>query len=375
MTAERKLFEALITAALLAGCSADTPGADSPDAPAADRPWAAGPAVQPVLEATSGDDAVLSYVWDLATDSRGHVYVVDFREPGIVELNRDLGYERTIGREGEGPGEFGRAATAQILVGDSLIVWDSQLQRLTLFPPGESEAASVHSLGTQERSGTTWRLAGGSYLARSSTAYMADGSDQGSTRTEVLRHVREEEGRVVDEVIFSYPAAESLVLRAEGAVSVAEHPFGRSSFVGLLADGRIAHASSDALEVRTVDLAGDVQTAFSYPTADMPVSRRDLAAAADGLGRNMARVLREGAPYSWPSLTGLVVDDEGRIWIGLRDAGLTKWEWAAFLVDGTHQLSVELPAEFEVHAVRGGRMIGVEQDELDVPRIRAYRLP
>lgn len=179
----------------------------------------------------------------------------------------------------------------------------------------------------------------------------------------------------MDEVIFSYPAAENLVLRAEGAVSVAGHPFGRSSFVGLLADGRIAHASSDALEVRTVDLTGDVQTAFSYPTSNMPVSRRDLAAAADGLSRDMARLLREGAPYFWPSLTGLVVDDEGRIWIGLRDAGLTKWEWAAFLVDGTHQFSVELPAEFEVHAVRGGRIVGVEQDELDVPRIRAYRLP
>ena len=375
MNAERKLFKALITATLLAGCSADTPGADPIDAPSADRSWATGPPVQPVLEATSGDDAILSYVWDLAMDSRGHVYVVDFQEPGIIELNHDLGYERTIGREGEGPGEFGRAATVQILDGDSLIVWDSELQRLTLFPPGGSEAASVHSLGTQERSGTTWRLPGGAYLARSSTAYMADGSDQGSTRTEVLRHIREEEGRVVDEVIFSYPAAESLVLRAEGAVSVAGHPFGRSSFVGLLADGRIAHAGSDALEVRAIDLAGDIQTAFSHPTTYMPVSRRDLAAAADGLGRDLARLLREGAPYVWPSLTGLVVDDEGRIWIGLRDADLTKWEWAAFLVDGTHRLSVELPAGFEVYAVGGGRMIGVEQDELDVPQIRAYRLP
>lgn len=375
MTTERRLFEALITATLLGGCSADTPGADSSDALAVDRPWAAGAPVRPVLEATSGDDATLSYVWDLAMDSRGHVYVVDFQEPGIIELNHDLGYERTIGREGEGPGEFGRAATVQILEGDSLIVWDSQLQRLTFFPPGGSEAASVHALGTQERSGTTWRLAAGAYLARSSTAYMADGSDQGSTRSEVLRHVREEEGRVVDEVIFSYPAAERLVLRVEGAVSVAGHPFGRSSFVGLLADGRIAHASSDALEVKTIDLTGDVQTAFSYPTTYMPVSRRDLAAAADGLSGDLARLLREGAPYSWPSLTGLVVDDEGRIWIGLRDADLTKWEWAAFHVDGTHQFSVEFPAGFEVHAVRGGRIIGVEQGDLGVPRILAYQLP
>ena len=376
MNTGRKLAAALVTATLAAACSTDSPEAAVTPDPSADRPWAASPPVVPVLEATTGDDALLSYIWDLGMDSRGHIYVVDFQEPGVIELNADLGYERTIGREGEGPGEFGRTATVQLLPGDSVLVWDSQLQRLTLFPPGSGDVLSVHSLGTQEGSGTTWKLPGSAgYLALSSTAYQADGSDQGETRTAVLRLVREEEGRVVDEVIFSYPAAEMLVLREEGAVSVSGHPFGRQSFVDILGDGRIVYASSDALEVKIIDLTGEVQTAFSYPTTYLAVSRRDLAAAAEELGRDLGRALREGAPYVWPSLTGLVVDDQSRIWVGIRDVDLSKWEWAAFLSDGTHQLSVELPAEFEVYAIGGGRIIGVEQGELDIPRIRAYRLP
>ncbi len=376
MNTERKLAAAFITATLAAACSTDSPEPTVAAGQSPERPWATSPPVEAVVEATTGDDAILSYVWDLGMDSRGHVYVVDFQEPGVIELNADLGYVRTIGREGEGPGEFKRAASVQFLPGDSVLVWDSQLQRLTVFPPGSGEAFSVHSLGTQEGSGTTWKLPGSAgYLALSSTAYRADGSDQGETRTAVLRHVREEDGRVVDDVIFSYPAAEMLVLRAEGAVSVSGHPFGRQTFVGILGDGRIVHASSDALEVKVIDLTGDVQTAFSYPTTYLAVSRRDLAAAADGLGRDFGRALREGAPYVWPSLTGLVVDDQDRVWIGIRDVDRSRWEWAAFLPDGTHQLSVELPAEFEVYAIGSGRMIGVEQGELDIPRIRAYRLP
>ena len=123
----------------------------------------------------------------------------------------------------------------QVLSGDSLLVWDYQPQRITVFPPGNDEATYVHSLGTQELSSQTRRLAGSTgYLAQSSTAYMADGTDEGETRIAVLRHVREEGGRVVDEVVYQYPAGESLVLRGEGTVSVSGHPFGRGSFTEIL---------------------------------------------------------------------------------------------------------------------------------------------
>ena len=382
------LVSAAVVAALAAGCGPDAPASRAAADPAqdaaasrgsaadADRPWATSSPTEAALEATSGDDVFLSYVWDLAMDSRGRVYVVDGSEPGIIVLKADLTHERTIGRDGEGPGEFGRAAAVQVLPGDTLLVWDVDLQRLTAFAPESEEAASVHSPGAQQGISRIWRLPGDvGYLARSSTMYRADGSDQDSTRTEVLRHVREVEGRVADDVLYSYPAPERLVLRSEGRVSVAGHPFGRGSHVGLLGDGRIVHAKSDALEARTIDLTGEVRIAFSHPTTYLPVSRQDLSEAADNMSAALGRVLREGAPYVWPSLTGLVVDDAGRIWIGLRLADLTMWEWAAFLPDGTHQLSVELPAGVAVRAIGGGRMIAVARDDLGTPSIVAYRLP
>ena len=357
-------------------CAPDAPAPSSAASDRAQRPWAASSPIEGTLEATSGDDAPLSYVWDVAMDSRGRVYVVDGSEPGVIVLNADLAHERTIGREGEGPGEFARTATVQLLPGDTVLVWDAGLRRLTAFAPGSVEAASVHSPGTPRLISRFWRLPGNvGHLALSVTPFMADGSDQESTRTEELRHVREVGGRVVDEVLFSYPAAQSLVVRSEGAVSVAGHPFGRRSHVGILGDGRILHTSSDALEVKAIDLTGEVRTVFSHPTTYLPVSRQDIAAAADKLGGAFARVLHEGEPYVWPSLTGLVVDDEDRVWIGIRGADLSKWEWAAFLPDGTHQLSVELPASVEVYAIGGDRVIGVTQDEMDIPRIVAYRLP
>lgn len=366
----------VIAVALSAACSADTGQPDAAADTAMPRPWATAAAGTATLEATSSDDVFLSYVWDVATDSQGNVYVIDGGEAAVIALNPDLTHNRLIGREGEGPGEFGRPARVQILPGDSVLVWDSQLQRITVFPAAGDEPAYVQPLATQERAISVWRLAGSAgHIARSSTTYMADGSDEGSTRTTVLRHVHEADGRVADQVLFDYPAGEALVHRGEGFVSVAGHPFARESFVGILGGDRVVHTPSDDLEVRILDLGGQVETALSYETTPIPVTRRELNAAADGLSDAFGELLRDGAPYVWPALTGMVVDDRDRIWLGIRKVDRSTVEWAAFAADGTHQVSVDLPVDIDLYAIRGDRMVGVARDELDVARVRVYRLP
>ena len=70
-----------------------------------------------------GGHVFLSYVQDVVADSEGRVYVIDSQEAGVIALNADLSHDRTIGREGEGPGEFTRPGSMQVLSGDSLLVW------------------------------------------------------------------------------------------------------------------------------------------------------------------------------------------------------------------------------------------------------------
>lgn len=367
---------ALATAATLAAaCSGDTgPAGEAASAPE-NRPWATAPPGEAALEATSGDDVFLSYVWALATDSRGRVFVIDGQESAVIALDADLTYHRMIGREGEGPGEFQRPARVQVLAADSVLVWDSNLQRVTVFPPDGDEPAYAYSPGDHIRMGQVRRLSDSpGYLSISSTAYMADGSDQGDTRAQVLRHVREESGELLVDDIVGYPADDALVLRGEGYVSLAGHPFARRSYVEVLAGDRIAHVSSDELALRVFDLDGQVLSAFSYETTTIAVTRAELDAAADRLSAEFGRLLREGAPYVWPTITGLVADDEDRIWLGIRGNDRSQVEWAAFRPDGSHALSILLPAEVEVYAVRDGRMIGVAADEMEVSRVEAYRL-
>src|SRR5690606_12398504 len=92
------------------------------------------------LVASSGEDAPFSAVTGLDVDSEGRIYVADWLLPDVVVLGPDGRHVRSIGRRGSGPGEFQRVSSVQVLPGDSVLVFDRGLRRVTVFPPSGGEA-------------------------------------------------------------------------------------------------------------------------------------------------------------------------------------------------------------------------------------------
>ena len=207
---------------------------------------------------------------------------------------------------------------------------------------------------------------------------MASGSDAGQVRIDILRHLHGEDHGKVDS-LFSFPSGDVLVERMRdskaSAVNVARHPFGGRSFVRILDSSTVVYANSLALEAMAIGVEGGVGRLFSHETLPIDVTRAELRSTTDRYSRAFAGMLREGAPYTWPPLVGMVVDDRKRVWLGIRKPDRTNVEWAAFASDGTHVVSVNLPAQLMLYAVRGNRLIGAMPDETDVPQFRAYGLP
>jgi len=375
------LTSGLLATAALIGCAGDAPEAGlGRDAPAATgpRPWAASDSWWEVtLEAASAPDLYLTSVYDLDVDSRGRVFLVDWPAGGITVLTPDLAYLQTVGREGEGPGEF-VTKEVQILPGDTLLVYDSSLGRITLFDPVNLELLATRPPPNRERDVVShlWSVPEpGRYFALDRAPYIAgegEAADQG--RTQVILAFDESADAIADTLAI-VADSERLVARREGYLSVGGHPFGRESLVRLFGENRIAHATSGALDVTVLDFGGATAHTFSYPTTPIPVTAAELRAASEDMNEPLADVLRSGAPYTWPALVGLVTDDEERIWAGIRAPGESAvWEWAAFGLDGTHAGSILLPAGHLLQDVRDDRLYVLSHDEMDVPSIQAYRL-
>ena len=376
-----RLVIGLLATTALAACAGDSPdGGPTGDAVAVTgpRPWATSESWWHVTpEAVSASDLYLASIADVDVDSRGRVFLVDRLQGGITVLTPELELVTTVGREGEGPGEF-EFRQVQILPGDTLLVYDFGLGRITLFDPENLELIATMPPPNIERGIVTnlWKLPGqGRYFAVDRLSYVAgegEAADQG--RMEVLL-VFDESAEVIADTLATVPDSERLVVRREGFLTVGNHPFGRESLVRILGDDRIVYANSAALAVTVLDFEGTTVHSFSYPIPPIPVTSSELQGEVEEMREPLADVLRSGAPYTWPALTGLVTDDEERIWIGIRGPGAsTEWEWAAFAPDGTHAGSIALPAGHLLQAVRANRVYVLSHDDFDVPSLQAYRL-
>lgn len=97
--------------------------------------WAAGQPATLVEEIRfQGEDGTPSELGeprDLAVDALGRIYVVDGKPAAIKVFSPDGHFIRTIGRDGEGPGEFRVAFIA--IKGEHLVIQDPRVSRVSVF--------------------------------------------------------------------------------------------------------------------------------------------------------------------------------------------------------------------------------------------------
>ena len=340
------------------------------------RPWASDDSWTDVqLEAVSDANTHFASIIALAVGRHGAVYVADWGHPGVLVLDSLLAPLTTIGREGEGPGEFVFRTNLQTLPGDSLLVFDSRMKRVTVFPEGRHDSNRMTVVPTYVSN--LWRLGGSTkkHLALSLYLFSANEGPEADEEGNNVYSILDESAQAMEfDSILVVPSIDALVVRESGGIAVGEHPFGREGIVRVLPSGGFAYVNTGALSVTVVDVDENQTTSFSYPTVSTPVSSEHV----ESFTREQpffAKALQERAPYTWPPVVGLAVDDRDRIWVGLRgQPGDENWEWAAFTRDGRHVGSVRLPSGFRVQVATSDKLLGVASDELDVPQLRVYRV-
>ncbi len=309
----------------------------------------------------------------------GGALVGDFGSGTLYRLGPDGSIVGSWGRKGEGPGEY-QGLDAIFLSGDSIVVSDSRLRRVTLLSEG-GEVLATHRLP-------------GSFLHRASSI-LPDGR---------LLLVPGEGYRGVAEIRAEWVFETQPILAADpgggSADTLAELPhlrrwFGtRGAGPGPVAvrgraggfAGGFAWARADEREVRWYDSTGrlvqvgrwkeepvsltaerrDRMTralgdAYASRGADEAFVTAQLAELEEGLDRH------EGPLPYWDSF---FVDRGGNVW--LREYGLPtepSERWRVLTREGTFVGWVEVPEAVAVLDVTDDRILAVRLDELDVPTV------
>ncbi len=308
-------------------------------------------------------------------------------------FDREGAFQHTIGRGGDGPGEFASAPVVAGVGGDTVFAYDGRSRRLTMF-----------SLAGEMLENMTLRPdAGGRYLV---TIRQDDGTYLGQSRwvdpdrsMGELHDVRLEldsiaiqrlhpDGTVIDtlRVMPDMNIARSIQGGAGGTIRLlqASPPYTPRAF--LRSDGsRIVIGRSDAFELHLAGDGSEAETILRVLGVDHPATHDEIVAHQEAVLREEAgggeidprsRTLNlEFLPERLPAFAAVSMSEAGDIWVAITEFdGSEGYDWLVFSRSGEFRGKVHTPPDMRLHEIRPDYIIGVITDEFDVPYVRRYPL-
>lgn len=289
---------------------------------------------------------------------------------------------RSVGREGEGPGEF-RIIGPLFVARDSLYVHDYRLDRISVFDT-RGEFIRTFRLEAGE-SGSGWPLGlfgDGTVLVRGSRVFRASEVVSGIV-ADTLPHYRYgPEGAILD-TVGRWPMADQYVEGDGRSLSVGTAAFGKPA--SIVTHGEHLFVGIGArYEIRKWTLGGRLERIVRRDVEPLPVTSEDIArykeerlAVADEAWRafNERRLAGMPFPERMPAYADLKVDSGGNLWVeAYRRPGEDPPRWSVFDPDGRWLGVVETPPGLEIYEIRDDYVLGGWRDAFEVEHVRLYGL-
>lgn len=293
---------------------------------------------------------------------------------------------RTVGRRGEGPGEYSGLIDVWRCGGARVFADDYQLRRVTVlgadgtlersFPVLEPESDNARRPFAM-RCGPN----GGFIAAGWGSTRIADLGGSAFYVERAPIWLLDEDGAPTA-VLGEHVVAERVFLQsAPGRGSSIPHPLGRRAAMALGAE-RAYVGPGTGLELFEYDLTGRHLRTLRGPQVELMITP-ELLASYDGPGgdRLVSMIVeRAGAdglelPSSLPAFDQILLNPGGEVWVRRfrtpRDPGE---RWGVFGPDGAFLGHVAMPAGFALHEVGDDYLLGVGTDGMGVERVQLYRL-
>ena len=280
---------------------------------------------------------------DVALDRDGNIYILDSGNHRIQKFGPDGQYLATIGRKGQGPGEFVYPESIEIDESGFIYVSDPNNQKIQVLTPEGKESRTIRMIDEQPGIVRLTRSGGMVMAAGSRVMMFAGGEDEPKELPKLIK-----------------------ILDAQGAV---QKEFGEARDYKDILLNRAANGIRTAL-----DQKGNVYLAFTYQNRIEKYSpdgrllwRADRELDYTTEPKDKGKLERRGGNVSFrgPQLNtcavGVAADSQGRVWV----------------VSLQRQLKEEEQARMRVQMTMGGgeRNISMKADgNVELRNTDAYRL-
>lgn len=344
--------------------------------------------VEEDLRIDEEEDYYLGSVANLAVRSDGALLVADREEHHIKVISPEGELLRTIGREGEGPGEFQSLRQVSLARGDSLYVLDGTRRLLVFTPESYTQARTIQLPGSPEG-----RMNPVGVMVPPQEGFLVfylDSPALGGAADPVLFRVGEN-GEQLGRVNIPQQTSERVDIVANKTVSKIDVPFDRRSVVALGPEGRLYHGINDSLALTISNLSGEVLNHWSLQAEPRPLTDDDLRiygeAYADQAAVTFGESIREATigavdealgeadlPDTRPDFHDLLVDNQQRVWIRRDPKHVETTTWWITSVNGEGLAELTLPGNVQLEAAHGQYAYGVIRGGKMVPTVIRYSI-
>jgi len=350
--------------------------------------WITEPIPTTDIGAFEGNEGqVLARPWASLRFPDGRIAVSNHQTNEIRIYSPEGKFLRASGGEGEGPGEFRSIGGIYLSRGDTIIVADQRLLRLTLFDSTGDFARTIRLSPVEGRPPTLHGLlldTVGVYSVVFHQTVQGKGGYARDTSAVILRPMDSESDRPVGPGYF--PATERyLFVMNNGGIAEFNLPFGRDRHIAV-SNELVWIGPSDRYEFRGYDPGGVLKRivrldrALGEPTASdkdewFDFQTRDVEAPQL---LSMYRRVREAAepPPTAPAFSDLVTDLDGNVWVQDYEPpwGQGRSEWRVFDPMGRGVAIARLPEGLHVHEIGPDYVLGRWEEPNGVEHIRVYPL-
>jgi hypothetical protein len=350
----------------------------------ADRPlWTVAPEPAVEIGTLEGDEAYqLSGVNGLARLSGGRIVVANNASHEIRFFDAAGTHLRSVGREGEGPGEFRGLGLLRVLPGDTIAVHDWNLSRMSYF---DSVGTFVRSFAFDVIGVSPMPIghfADGGWLAGRSFLFAPGGDGSDIVQDTVPFLVFDRNGGLRDS-IGTLLQPEFYVRSQAGNAFAMSLPFGRITETVVVGD-RFFAGQNGRFEITRYTVAGTADLVIRLERSPAAITAQDLdrykaerlADTRPDFRQQAERNLAEMPyPSTFPVFADLAADPDGNLWVlDYPRPGDDRRFWTVFSPEGHALGRVETPPGLQVLDIGRDYVLGVWRDDLDVEHVRLHTL-
>ena len=335
-----------------------------------------------------GDDPyIFGNIRDVCIDPDGRTFILDDRARQIRIFDANGLHVRTVGRQGEGPGEFQMPIGMTWAPDGNLWVVDVANSRFTVFTP-DGDLLSTHRRELVGYS-ATWQGA----FATDGALYEPGSSidpGTGQSRRVYIRQVLQD-GKLGETDRFDLPDFNTPFYRVEfqgGAMNLRIPYAPEPSWIFDGNDG-IWVATGDQYRFWHQSLTGETTRIVELARVSVAVSDSERTTARNGIERILQRVAGgvdqvdfSKIPRHKPAHGPIVLDDQGYIWVvqtlpesPSADNSTPLTVFDIFDPDGRYlgPLTVRI-AKWPIPVIAAGRIVGVIREDSGLERVIVYRI-